>query len=105
MSLDDKEICDEPRHIHMAPIGDTMSQEDRACRALWIGVIHQALMDLVSENSFVSESDRKDIQHWFFYKSSSFNFICSMASIDPEVVRKRAAIIEKNPKLLGNPHV
>jgi hypothetical protein len=82
---------------------DTLSYEDKACRALWLAVIHQALLDLVNENT--DELLHGEVRRWFFMQSDNFNFVCAMAAIDPKVMRERARAIETNPELLGNPHV
>lgn len=79
---------------------------DGACRALWLAIIQQALLDLIrtdetEEGLLVSG----DARRWFFLVNGNFPMVCNLAGVDPMAIRKRAREIETNPKLLGHPHV
>lgn len=77
-----------------------MMAEAEACRDLWIAVIELALADVNSKpaGKLVSLTDddgevidsRADALEWFTDAGEDFRFVCDMAGIDPEHVRRLA---------------
>lgn len=59
-------------------------------RALWIGVLAQAVSDVTnpSQGEFFRQA-RRDAIRWFKHGGRDFNEVCHLAGLDPEAVRDR----------------
>lgn len=55
-------------------------------RALWLGVINQALVDLVC----MRDKDGKGLHNWFFSSNDGFKTVCGLAGVEVDCVRKEA---------------
>ncbi len=66
-------------------------------RALWRGVITQALMDAGS-NSAKAEHRKEKLKAiaWLTGDCESFELVCSMAGLEPDYVKKKALAAMKN---------
>lgn len=85
---------------------DMFPVNDGSCRALWLGVVHQALEDLISnDESYEGLINSGCARRWFFFVNSSFPMVCQLAGLNPYAVRKRAREIRDNPSLFGQSHV
>jgi hypothetical protein len=76
------------------------------CEDLWASVITQALQDLMIKGKNKERQRAKsDAVKWFFEGGSQerdFKYVCSLAGISPEFVRKLALILFENPNILEN---
>lgn len=90
--------------IHIAPV------DDSSCRALWLAVIRQNLIDLSSGKMandirptvmLAHRLRRKDAYEWFFSYNEDFVLVCDLAGVEPEVIRERALEVKVKPELLG----
>ena len=59
-------------------------------RALWLGVLVQALRDAVKTNVFNTVKDRREARAFLSTHSLDFLIVCHFAGVDPDAMRARA---------------
>lgn len=60
-------------------------------RGLWCSVIQQALQDAVlNSTNMVSKAESEQAREWFIRNSSDFQYVCQLAGMEADSVRKSA---------------